>query len=209
MMQQIEKIFCAIGAVGDDLIARADEPVKRQPLVWRKWAALAACCVLVIGAAAWIVPMFRAGTAAPETMNARSISEPTEETQSAAFDAAQQPAVAREASEQTVPLTLEVQPLTLTRTSASFTLTNLSGQQGTLAGGYTLQMEKAGVWTELPLRAKLAVEHSSSFDESFTLVCDWTARYAELTAGHYRLVQPVTLADGSAYTLYAEFTIEE
>ena len=65
-----EKLFRAIGFVGDDLIARADAPTeKQQPkLVWVKWAALAACCALVIGLAARL-PLFTAksGSAAPET----------------------------------------------------------------------------------------------------------------------------------------------
>ena len=49
MKQQAETLFRAIGAVGDDLIARADEPVKKAPRIWVKWAALAACCVLGFG----------------------------------------------------------------------------------------------------------------------------------------------------------------
>lgn len=60
-----EKLFQAIGLVGDDLIARADEPAKKLPHVWIKWAALAACCVLVIGAAAFVLPMFQAKSSAP------------------------------------------------------------------------------------------------------------------------------------------------
>ena len=67
MKQQAETLFRAIGAVGDDLIARADEPVKKAPRIWVKWAALAACCVLVIGAAAFVWPMFHAGSSAPDT----------------------------------------------------------------------------------------------------------------------------------------------
>ena len=67
MKEQSEKLFRAIGDVGDDLIARADAPVKKAPRVWVKWAALAACCALVIGAAAFVVPMFHAGSSAPET----------------------------------------------------------------------------------------------------------------------------------------------
>ena len=50
-----EKLFRAIGYVGDDLIQRADAPAqaeRKQPAVWIKWAALAACCVLVISLAA-------------------------------------------------------------------------------------------------------------------------------------------------------------
>ena len=70
MKEQSEKLFRAIGDVGDDLIARADAPVKKAPRVWVKWAALAACCALVIGAAAFVVPMFHAGSTAPETASA-------------------------------------------------------------------------------------------------------------------------------------------
>ena len=64
-----EKLFRAIGNVGDDLIARADEPVqKKKPVRWAGIAALAACCVLVIGLASRL-PLLGAKTAntAPET----------------------------------------------------------------------------------------------------------------------------------------------
>lgn len=65
-----EKIFRAIGFVGDDLIQRADAPVERQIVktAWIKWAALAACCVLVIGLASRL-PLLGAktGNTAPET----------------------------------------------------------------------------------------------------------------------------------------------
>lgn len=64
-----EKLFRAIGYVGDDLIQRADAPVqaeRKQPSVWIKWAALAACCALVIGLASRL-PIFQAKSSAPET----------------------------------------------------------------------------------------------------------------------------------------------
>lgn len=68
--EQQEKLFRAIGFVGDDLIQRADVPVERQIVktAWIKWAALAACCVLVIGLASRL-PLLGAKTAntAPET----------------------------------------------------------------------------------------------------------------------------------------------
>ena len=62
--EQQEKIFRAIGFVGDDLIQRADAPVERQIVktAWIKWAALAACCVLVIGLASRL-PLLGAKTA--------------------------------------------------------------------------------------------------------------------------------------------------
>ena len=44
-----EKLFRAIG---DDLIARADEPVqKKKPVRWAGIAALAACCLIAVGLA--------------------------------------------------------------------------------------------------------------------------------------------------------------
>ena len=68
--EQQEKIFRAIGFVGDDLIQRADAPVERKTVntTWIKWAALAACCVLVIGLASRL-PLLGAKTesSAPET----------------------------------------------------------------------------------------------------------------------------------------------
>ena len=68
--EQQEKLFRAIGFVGDDLIQRADAPVERKTVntTWVKWAALAACCVLVIGLASRL-PLLGAKTAntAPET----------------------------------------------------------------------------------------------------------------------------------------------
>lgn len=50
-----ERIFRAIGDVGDDLIARADRPAQGQR-AWLRWGALAACCVLVVGLAALALP---------------------------------------------------------------------------------------------------------------------------------------------------------
>lgn len=68
--EQQEKLFRAIGFVGDDLIQRADVPVERKTgnTTWVKWAALAACCVLVIGLASRL-PLLGAktGNTAPET----------------------------------------------------------------------------------------------------------------------------------------------
>ena len=75
-----EKLFRAIGYVGDDLIQRADAPAqaeRKQPAVWIKWAALAACCVLVIGLAARL-PIFQAKSSAPE-MTPMTIETTTQE----------------------------------------------------------------------------------------------------------------------------------
>ena len=56
-----DRIFRAIGDVGDDLIARADAPVRARPSVWLRWGALAACCALVVGLAALTLPHLNSG----------------------------------------------------------------------------------------------------------------------------------------------------
>ena len=71
-----EKLFRAIGDVGDDLIARADEPVqKKKPVRWAGIAALAACCLIAVGLARLVTMSMGntadstapADSAAPET----------------------------------------------------------------------------------------------------------------------------------------------
>lgn len=80
-----EELFRAVGQVGDDLIARAEKTPARQASRWRPLAALAACCVLLVGIAALVLPGWlgsskTASTAAPaaaaeESASARAYSE--------------------------------------------------------------------------------------------------------------------------------------
>lgn len=107
--EQQEKLFRAIGYVGDDLIQRADAPAqaeRKQPAVWIKWAALAACCALVIGLAARL-PIFQAKSSAPEmatmTMETTTQEAPAEEEKAEAPDmteeaAAEAPAEAEDST---------------------------------------------------------------------------------------------------------------
>ena len=225
MKEQSEKLFRAIGDVGDDLIAQADAPVKKAPRVWVKWAALAACCALVIGAAAFVVPMFHAGSSAPETASAptadtAALEAPAEEEMT--LEAAEAPAEAMpetspaEPAEQktrTLPGAdcFTVVPESVTRTSADFTLTNEEDAVLALRSEYWLETLTDGEWQ--PLMSNL-MKSQSQTDESAlestvcTLHYDWQTLYGEVEPGDYRLAQPVILPDGSDYTLYAEFTIE-
>lgn len=225
MKEQSEKLFRAIGDVGDDLIAQADAPVKKAPRVWVKWAALAACCALVIGAAAFVVPMFHAGSSAPETASAptadtAALEAPAEEEMT--LEAAEAPAEAMpetspaEPAEQktrTLPGAdcFTVVPESVTRTSADFTLTNEEDAVLALRSEYWLETLTDGEWQ--PLTSNL-MKSQSQTDESAlestvcTLHYDWQILYGEVEPGDYRLAQPVILPDGSDYTLYAEFTIE-
>jgi len=225
MKEQSEKLFRAIGDVGDDLIAQADAPVKKAPRVWVKWAALAACCALVIGAAAFVVPMFHAGSSAPETASAPTADTaapeaPAEEEMT--LEAAEAPAEAMpetspaEPAEQktrTLPGAdcFTVVPESVTRTSADFTLTNEEDAVLALRSEYWLETLTDGEWQ--PLTSNL-MKSQSQTDESAlestvcTLHYDWQTLYGEVEPGDYRLAQPVILPDGSDYMLYAEFTIE-
>ena len=225
MKEQSEKLFRAIGDVGDDLIAQADAPVKKAPRVWVKWAALAACCALVIGAAAFVVPMFHAGSSAPEaasapTADTAALEAPAEEEMT--LEAAEAPAEAMpetspaEPAEQktrTLPGAdcFAVVPESVTRTSADFTLTNEEDAVLALRSEYWLETLTDGEWQ--PLTSNL-MKSQSQTDESAlestvcTLHYDWQTLYGEVEPGDYRLAQPVILPDGSDYTLYAEFTIE-
>ena len=224
MKEQSEKLFRAIGDVGDDLIARADAPVRKAPRVWVKWAALAACCALVIGAAAFVVPMFRAGSsglskAAPPaeavTMEAPAEEEMTLETAEAPAEAMPETSPAEPAEQKTRTLPgadcFTVVPESVTRTSADFTLTNEEDAVLALRSEYWLETLTDGEWQ--PLTSNL-MKSQSQTDESAlestvcTLHYDWQTLYGEVEPGDYRLAQPVILPDGSDYTLYAEFTIE-
>lgn len=225
MKEQSEKLFRAIGDVGDDLIAQADAPVKKAPRVWVKWAALAACCALVIGAAAFVVPMFHAGSSAPEAASAPTADTaapeaPAEEEMT--LEAAEAPAEAMpetspaEPAEQktrTLPGAdcFTVVPESVTRTSADFTLTNEEDAVLALRSEYWLETLTDGEWQPLTsnlMKAQSQTDESALESTVCTLHYDWQTLYGEVEPGDYRLAQPVILPDGSDYTLYAEFTIE-
>ena len=224
MKEQSEKLFRAIGDVGDDLIARADAPVRKAPRVWVKWAALAACCALVIGAAAFVVPMFRAGSsglskAAPPaeavTMEAPAEEEMTLETAEAPAEAMPEAAPAEPAEQKTRTLPgadcFAVVPESITRVSADIQLTCEEDAPLALRSEYWLETQTDGEWQPLDA-ALLKTQEQTDEAAPETAVCtlhyDWQTLYGELDAGKYRLAQPVILPDGSDYTLYAEFTVE-
>lgn len=231
MKEQSEKLFRAIGDVGDDLIARADAPVRKAPRVWVKWAALAACCALVIGAAAFVVPMFHAGSTAPETASApMAASAPTADTATMEVPAEEEmtletaeapaevmpetaPAEPAEQKTRTLPGAdcFSVVPESVTRMSADFTLTNEEDAVLALRSEYWLETLLDGEWQTLTtnlLKAQSQTDETTPESAVCTLHYDWQTLYGELEPGDYRLAQPVLLPDGTDYTLYAEFTVE-
>ena len=227
MKEQSEKLFRAIGDVGDDLIAQADAPVKKAPRVWVKWAALAACCALVIGAAAFVVPMFHAGSSAPEAASAPTADTaapeaPAEEEMEMTQEASEAPAEAMPEAAPAEPAEQKTRTLPgadcfavvserVTRTSADFTLTNEDGAVLALRSEYWLETQADSEWRILTsnlFKAQNQTDEAAPESSVCTLHYDWQTLYGELDAGKYRLAQPVILPDGTEYTLYAEFTIE-
>lgn len=66
-----EQLFRAVGQVGDDLIARAEKMPARQTARWKPLAALAACCVLIVGIAALTLPRWIGNKSADTTAAAK------------------------------------------------------------------------------------------------------------------------------------------
>ena len=71
-----EQVFRAVGQVGDDLIARAEKIPARQKARWKPLAALAACCVLIVGLAALTLPNWLGSNKAADTTAAASEAAP-------------------------------------------------------------------------------------------------------------------------------------
>ena len=222
MKEQSEKLFRAIGDVGDDLIARADAPVKKAPRVWVKWAALAACCALVIGAGSRDEHPAEYGLAHLTEHAFFKGTEPAEEEMEMTLEASEAPAEtmqeaapAEPAEQKTRTLPgadcFAVVPESVTRTSADFTLTNEDGAVLALRSAYWLETQAGSEWKMLTpnlFKAQNQTDEAAPESSVCTLHYDWQTLYGELDAGKYRLAQPVILPDGTEYTLYAEFTIE-
>lgn len=228
MKEQAEKLFRAVGEIGDDLIERADQPVKKTPRIWVKWAALAACCALVIGAAALVLPMFRAGSSASDTAQTVTLSSaPDTEYAEAPLTEEAAPAEAAEAPEQESAVDYStgansadvralpdadcfaVLPESVTRTAADITLANDTGLVLALRSEYRLERLEDGQWVTLTTNAMPAQEEDSTAQGMvYTLHYDWSAVYGELPDGEYCLIQPVVLADGSETELSAQFTVQ-
>ncbi len=51
-----EELYEAIGGVDDALLAEFEEQQKKRPQPWKRWGALAACAVLLLGGGLWLRP---------------------------------------------------------------------------------------------------------------------------------------------------------
>ena len=170
--------------------------------MWVKWAALAACCALVIGAAAFVVPMFHAGSSAPEAASAPTADTaapeaPAEEEMEMTLEASEAPAEAMpeaapaEPAEQktrTLPGAdcFTVVPESITRTSADFTLTNEDGAVLALRSEYWLETQAGSEWEMLTsnlFKAQNQTDEAAPESSVCTLHYDWQTLYGELDAG--------------------------
>lgn len=80
MEERQERLLRAIGGVGGDLIATAEQ--KRFPMrVWQKWLPVAACLVLLVGLTALVLPILRTEPEMEVTMEAaQPVTQPEAET---------------------------------------------------------------------------------------------------------------------------------
>ena len=222
MKKQSEALFRAIADVGDDLIARADAPVQKVRRVWVRWAALAACCALVIGLAAVTLPRMQqkteaADSAAPmltaEAPAETEIVETVEAPETEMMEMAEAPAAAasEEADEgeaatkqhaeqaetalRAFPADgFNVRPETITPTSAVFCSTT----EITLCGGFIIEKRTEDGWQALPLLtdSEPVGTLTQTEDGAFVMQADWQERYGALEPGEYRLVQDVLYCEG-------------
>ena len=223
MKKQSEALFRAIADVGDDLIARADAPVQRVRHIRARWAALAACCALVIGLAAVALPRMQqktesaaADSAAPmltaEAPAETEMVETAEAPETEMMEMAEAPAAAApetmddsEASAEKYAGETEgvvraadgfnVRPETVTPTSAIFCPTT----EITLCGGFTIERRTDDGWQALPLLtdSEPVGTLTQAEDGAFVMQADWQESYGALEAGEYRLVQDVLYCGGS------------
>ena len=160
MKKQSEALFRAIADVGDDLIARADAPVKKVKHHWGRWAALAACCALVIGIAAVALPRMQQKTEAISADSAAPMMAAEAPAEAEMMEMAEAPAAAApeeaDAGEAATKQHAEqaetalrafpadgfnVRPKTITPTSAVFCSTT----EITLCGGFTNERRTDGL----------------------------------------------------------------
>lgn len=231
MKKQSEALFRAIADVGDDLIARADAPVKKVKHHWGRWTALAACCALVIGIAAVALPRMQQKTEAISADSAAPMMAAEAPAEAEMMEMAEAPAAAAseeaDAGEAATKQHAEqaetalrafpadgfnVRPKTITPTSAVFCSTT----EITLCGGFTIERRTDEGWQALPLLtdSEPVGTLTQTEDGAFVMQADWQERYGALEPGEYRLVQDVlycegpTDADMAMTTISAVFTVE-
>lgn len=231
MKKQSEALFRAIADVGDDLIARADAPVQKVRRVWVRWAALAACCALVIGIAAVTLPRMQQKTEATSADSAAPMVASEAPAETEMMEMAEEPAAAApemmdeggasaekyagemEGGVRAFPADgFNVRPETVTPTSAVF----CSATEITLCGGFTIERRTDDGWQALPLLmdSEPVGTLTQAEDGAFVMQADWQESYGALEAGEYRLVQSVLSCGGSTdadmvmTTISATFTVE-
>ena len=109
-------------------------------------------------------------------------------------------------------VTMEIMSDTLTKTSATVVITDLSGSNYTYSKQYTIEKyEDEKWWVIKPLiKNEITTTEGYSVDEnnSLTMNLNWEKKYGELNKGRYRIVIKVSdnWPDGKYTT--AEFTID-
>lgn len=106
-------------------------------------------------------------------------------------------------------ITLEVKKDTITKTGATFIITNKNNYSWSHSHKYVIQVKKFGLWINQPwIVDTYAVKASAPIEPIGTseIKQDWSKLYGELGKGQYRYGIATEL-QGNEY-IFAEFTIE-
>lgn len=109
-------------------------------------------------------------------------------------------------------VTMEIMDGTLTKTSATIVITDLSGSDYIYGKNYTIEKYEDELWWVIKPSIKNEITTMESYlvDENNTLTMNinWEKKYGELKMGKYRIVVKVSDAWPNGKYTVAEFTID-
>ncbi len=106
-------------------------------------------------------------------------------------------------------ITLEVKQNTVTKTGATFSITNKNDYRWSYSEKYVIQVKKFGIWINVPWIVDVYSVNAGAPtipSGTYEIKEDWSKLYGELDRGKYRY-GIATRLQGNEY-IFAEFTIE-
>lgn len=105
-------------------------------------------------------------------------------------------------------ITLEVKEDTITKTGATFIITNKNDYRWSYSEKYVIQVKKLGVWINQPMVGRNIVSLVVPMvpNGTYQIKANWSKLYGELEKGHYRY--GIAMDTRRNEYVFAEFTIE-
>ena len=107
-------------------------------------------------------------------------------------------------------VTMTLQEATLTKTGATFVITDKNEAPYGYGEDYGIQKKENGIWKNVPLINEFivpAIGIIPNKEGKITFNVNWSKPYGELEKGTYRFVKNIDYLE-EHYEIYAEFTIE-